>query len=144
MFKIDEGLGLLLNALDKLMINNFNRRIKEKGINITFEQYTILTMLWDNENLCQYNLAKLRNRDQASTSRLINTLIKNELIIREVSEKDKRVKNIRLTVRGEEIKDIVKSVVKDSFNDAVKDISNEEIDEGMNFLNKLRINLSEK
>ncbi|WP_297633586.1 MarR family transcriptional regulator [uncultured Clostridium sp.] len=144
MFKMDEGLGLLMNVIDKLMINTFNRKIKEKGINITFEQYTILTMLWDNENLCQYNLAELTNRDQASTSRLINTLIKNELIVRETSEKDKRVKNIKLTAKGEEIKDTVKSVVKESFNDAVKDVTSEEMNEGMNFLNKLRINLSEK
>lgn len=142
MFKMDEGLGLLINVIDKLMINTFNRKIKEKGINITFEQYTILTMLWDNENLCQYNLAELTNRDQASTSRLINTLIKNELIIRVTSEKDKRVKNIKLTARGEEIKDLVKDVVKESFDEAVKGVSEEEMQGGMTFLNKLRINLS--
>ncbi|MDO7203588.1 MarR family transcriptional regulator [Paraclostridium bifermentans] len=88
-YRKDKGLAFLINATDKIIMNNFVRKLKNNGINITFEQFTILTMLWDNENLCQYNLAQLTNRDQASTSRLINTLIKNELIIDNVSPRTK-------------------------------------------------------
>ena len=136
-YRKDKGLAFLINATDKIIMNNFVRKLKNNGINITFEQFTILTMLWDNENLCQYNLAQLTNRDQASTSRLINTLIKNELIIRQCCPSDKRINRIKLTEKGELLKEPVESIARECFEEAVNGISKEEIEQGMKFLTKI-------
>ena len=141
-YRKDKGLTFLINATDKIIINNFVRKLKNNGINITFEQFTILTMLWDNENLCQYNLAQLTNRDQASTSRLINTLIKNELIIRQCCPSDKRINRIKLTEKGELLKEPVESIARECFEEAVNGISKEEIEQGMKFLTKIAENLN--
>lgn len=141
-YRKDKGLAFLINATDKIMMNNFVRKLKNNGINITFEQFTILTMLWDNENLCQYNLAQLTNRDQASTSRLINTLIKNELIIRQCCPSDKRINRIKLTEKGELLKEPVESIARECFEEAVNGISKEEIEQGMKFLTKIAENLN--
>lgn len=141
-YRKDKGLAFLINATDKIIMNNFVRKLKNNGINITFEQFTILTMLWDNENLCQYNLAQLTNRDQASTSRLINTLIKNELIIRQCCPSDKRINRIKLTEKGELLKEPVESIARECFEEAVNGISKEEIEQGMKFLTKIAENLN--
>ncbi|WP_270658799.1 MarR family winged helix-turn-helix transcriptional regulator [Paraclostridium bifermentans] len=141
-YRKDKGLAFLINATDKIIMNNFVRKLKNNGINITFEQFTILTMLWDNENLCQYNLAQLTNRDQASTSRLINTLIKNELIIRQCCPSDKRINRIKLTEKGELLKEPVESIARECFEEAVNGISKEEIERGMKFLTKIAENLN--
>ena len=141
-YRKDKGLAFLINATDKIIINNFVRKLKNNGINITFEQFTILTMLWDNENLCQYNLAQLTNRDQASTSRLINTLIKNELIIRQCCPSDKRINRIKLTEKGELLKEHVEYIARECFEEAVNGISKEEIEQGMKFLTKISENLN--
>lgn len=141
-YRKDKGLAFLINATDKIITNNFVRKLKNNGINITFEQFTILTMLWDNENLCQYNLAQLTNRDQASTSRLINTLIKNELIIRQCCPSDKRINRIKLTEKGELLKEPVESIARECFEEAVNGISKEEIEQGMKFLTKIAENLN--
>lgn len=141
-YRKDKGLAFLINATDKIIMNNFVRKLKNNGINITFEQFTILTMLWDNENLCQYNLAQLTNRDQASTSRLINTLIKNELIIRQCCPSDKRINRIKLTEKGELLKEPVDSIARECFEEAVNGISKEEIEQGMKFLTKIAENLN--
>lgn len=141
-YRKDKGLAFLINATDKIMMNNFVRKLKNNGINITFEQFTILTMLWDNENLCQYNLAQLTNRDQASTSRLINTLIKNELIIRQCCPSDKRINRIKLTEKGELLKEPVESIARECFEEAVNGISKEEVEQGMKFLTKIAENLN--
>lgn len=141
-YRKDKGLAFLISATDKIIMNNFVRKLKNNGINITFEQFTILTMLWDNENLCQYNLAQLTNRDQASTSRLINTLIKNELIIRQCCPSDKRINRIKLTEKGELLKAPVESIARECFEEAVNGISKEEIEQGMKFLTKISENLN--
>lgn len=141
-YRKDKGLAFLINATDKIIMNNFVRKLKNNGINITFEQFTILTMLWDNENLCQYNLAQLTNRDQASTSRLINTLIKNELIIRQCCPSDKRINRIKLTEKGELLKKPVEAIARECFEEAVNGISKEEIEQGMKFLTKISENLN--
>jgi len=141
-YRKDKGLAFLINATDKIIMNNFVRKLKNNGINITFEQFTILTMLWDNENLCQYNLAQLTNRDQASTSRLINTLIKNELIIRQCCPSDKRINRIKLTEKGQLLKAPVESISRECFEEAVNGISKEEIEQGMKFLTKISENLN--
>lgn len=141
-YRKDKGLAFLINATDKIIMNNFVRKLKNNGINITFEQFTILTMLWDNENLCQYNLAQLTNRDQASTSRLINTLIKNKLIIRQCCPSDKRINRIKLTEKGELLKEPVESIARECFEEAINGISKEEIEQGMKFLTKISENLN--
>lgn len=141
-YRKDKGLAFLINATDKIIMNNFVRKLKNNGINITFEQFTILTMLWDNENLCQYNLAQLTNRDQASTSRLINTLIKNELIIRQCCPSDKRINRIKLTEKGELLKEPVESIARECFEESIDGISKEEIEQGIKFLTKIGENLN--
>ncbi|MGL5652030.1 MAG: MarR family winged helix-turn-helix transcriptional regulator [Paraclostridium sp.] len=141
-YRKDKGLAFLINATDKIIMNNFVRKLKNNGINITFEQFTILTMLWDNENLCQYNLAQLTNRDQASTSRLINTLIKNELIIRQCCPSDKRINRIKLTEKGELLKEPVESIARECFEESIDGISKEEIEQGIKFLTKIAENLN--
>ncbi len=140
--KIEKELNFLLASTDKIMSNNFTRKLKEAGINITFEQYTILTILWDNKDLCQYNLAKLTGRDEASTSRIINTLIKNEFIFRQTCIKDKRIRRIKLTEKGEAIKNTVLNISNKCLNEAISGMSQKEYEMGINFLHNLRNNLN--
>lgn len=140
--KIEKELNFLLASTDKIMSNNFTRKLKEAGINITFEQYTILTILWDNKDLCQYNLAKLTGRDEASTSRIINTLIKNEFIFRQTCIKDKRIRRIKLTEKGEAIKNTVLNISNKCLNEAISGMSQKEYEMGINFLHNLRKNLN--
>ncbi|WP_252236432.1 MarR family transcriptional regulator [Clostridium sp. CH2] len=140
--KIEKELNFLLTSTDKMMSNNFTRKLKDEGINITFEQYTILTILWDNKDLCQYNLAKLTGRDEASTSRIINTLIKNEFIIRQTCITDKRIRRIKLTKKGESIKNTVLNISNKCLNEAITGMSQKEYEAGINFLDNLRKNLN--
>lgn len=139
--KIEKELNFLLSSTDKMMSNNFTRKLKAKGINITFEQYTLLTILWDNKDLCQYNLAKLTNRDEASTSRLINTLIKNGFIIRQSCITDKRIRRIKLTEKGEAIKNTVLDISNQCLNETITGMSQKEFEAGIKFLETIRKNL---
>ncbi|SFB37501.1 MarR family winged helix-turn-helix transcriptional regulator [Clostridium frigidicarnis] len=143
-YKIDMGLELIINGTDKAISNNITRKLKEKGINISFEQFTILTKLWKNNGLCQYSLSQLTNRDQASTSRLINTLIKNNLLLRQCCNSDKRINRIKLTEKGELLKEPVLAVAQECLEEAVQGMSQEEIQQGIQFLEKIVENLNPK
>lgn len=143
-YKIDMGLELIINGTDKAISNNITRKLKEKGINISFEQFTILTKLWKNNGLCQYSLSQMTNRDQASTSRLINTLIKNNLLLRQCCNSDKRINRIKLTEKGELLKEPVLAVAQECLEEAVQGMSQEEIQQGIQFLEKIVENLNPK
>lgn len=137
-----ENLALIINETEKLISNSITRKFKENKIDITFEQYTILNKLWDTNSLSQCHLALLTNRDQASTSRIINTLIKNELIIRKCCAKDKRINRIELTEKGSNLEKPVLKIIHECFEIATKDLYNNEILQGLEFLNKVKENLN--
>ncbi|MEG1482815.1 MarR family winged helix-turn-helix transcriptional regulator [Clostridium sp.] len=147
---MDKYLNLLINAADKIngsdkiIANTLTRKLKEESIYISFEQFTILNNLWNEDSLSQCKLAQLTNRDQASTSRLINTLIKNELIIRQCCSSDKRINRIKLTDKGRLLKEPVLKIVKECLEDAVKGMTEEEIKVGIQFLEKIQNNLIKK
>lgn len=137
-----ENLALLINETEKLISNSITRKFKENGIEITFEQYTILNNLWNTNSLSQCHLAMLTNRDQASTSRIINTLIKNELIVKRVCLKDKRINRIELTERGASLKEPVLKLIDECLVQTTNGLNEEQIMQGVELLNTIKENLN--
>jgi len=100
--KAENNIGGLLGKSSRLLSNNFNSDLKALGI--TVEQWTLLAVLWEKNNLSQKELQEALLKDKASVNSLVSYLIKSGFITKKKSTEDKRSFIVSLTTKGEEIK----------------------------------------
>jgi len=87
------------------VMRRLQRNLKEAGLNITSEQWSIMYNLWVEEGLTQQELAVRTFRDKPSVTRLINNLERVNLVIRVNDKNDRRSNLIYLTKIGRKMKD---------------------------------------
>ncbi len=76
--------------------------MKEKGIDLSKEQFIVLKYLNDKDGLIQNDLAFITNRSKTALTRLIQTMEKKNLVFRKTSPIDLRVNQVYLTDHGRE------------------------------------------
>ena len=144
-----EELVAILNAKLSAAVNKeLNRKFKAVGLDITTEQWTILSCLAENKSLngenlmTQQMLSTYTGKDKASITRLLDSLEKNNLIIRKGDKKDRRVKIIHLTEAANKIKKLTEKIISDTVQMAVQDITTSDLVTTRNTLLKILENFS--
>lgn len=92
--------GTYIERNFKVIKNTFLQAFKEKGINITTEQWVILDLLYQKDGISQTELANKSDKDAPTTSRIIDLMCKKGLIERRKVENDRRKFHIFLTPHG--------------------------------------------
>ncbi|NAS31471.1 MarR family transcriptional regulator [Flavobacteriaceae bacterium R38] len=82
-------------------------------VNLTRQQWIVLKKLNENDGQAQNDLALITDRDKTSLTRLINTMERKELVKRVSDPLDKRINNIYITSRGQEILKSTMPLMKD-------------------------------
>lgn len=118
------------------------RNLKEEGITITAEQWSVLYYLWMEEGRTQQEIACLTFRDKPSVSRLIDNLEKLKLVIRVSDQDDKRSNLIYLTKQGRQLKEGCLRQAKRTINEALEGVTRDDILKARQTLDLLYHNLS--
>jgi len=117
---------------------------KNENIEVSFNEFLILEVLYDNPEIHQRNLAKILVKGTANLSRDLDKLEKREIIRRTVSVKNNRtVKTLKLTEQGENIYlDICQKCIEHVKN--LEDIfSQDDLKTFMNLIQKYKARLIE-
>ncbi|KIL51328.1 hypothetical protein KP77_08400 [Jeotgalibacillus alimentarius] len=138
---LNDSLGYKLFHASRLMNSRLNRNFKENGFNLSYEQWQILSRLYERDAQTQNDLAVQNERDQASVSRLIDNLIKRGYVKREVDQKDRRVNKILLTDEAKRIRHDLEHLAQKTIAQASEDLSEEELALTLDALDKIRGNL---
>ena len=72
----------------------------ENGYDITFEQWTVLNVLYAEPGLIQSEIAIRTYKDKTNITRILDVLSKNGYIVRKQHESDRRSLCIHLTDKG--------------------------------------------
>ena len=88
------------------------KRIKEQGIDLTFEMIQVMRCLYRKDAVNQQDLANQTHKDKSSLSYLLNNMEKRNLIARTESHQDKRSKLIVLTEEGQALHQQIKIIVE--------------------------------
>ena len=134
-------IGKLIKQLHIALENNFNKFSKK--YKLTSSQMDILIFLFQNEE------KKINQRDIENYLRLTNPTIagtllrleKKGFIIRKISSKDKRYKEIYLTDKSRELKDIIFKYIRDNDNKMFSNMSEEEKENLKNIITKILNNI---
>ncbi len=139
--ELKKTLGPWLGKTSKMIGCLINEVLVENNIALTREQWVILIKLHIQGGLAQNELAFITERDKTSLTRLINTMERKGLVIRKISKTDKRVKLVYLTEFGKSEYKNALPVMQNIIQNLQKGLSEEEINNTIQTLQKLQENL---
>lgn len=96
-----------LDATLKRIRNYWQKSFDASKKDITVDQWLLIENLYKHKKITHNELAKLTSKDITTVSRIIELLVKKELVVREGSPQDRRKVYLQLTVKGtEKYKDV--------------------------------------
>jgi len=134
--------GVYLNILNNKVKKHFFNTFKQNNINLTGEQYLVMDTLWVDGILSQQGIADIIQKDKNSVTKFIDSLEKKGLVVRSIDQNDRRVNNIILTKKGQELKDETTEIAINTMNSILKDISTEDLTTFVKVLEKIKNNIN--
>ena len=129
--------GKISSTINRALLRAFAK----EDINITTEQWSVLSCLWKEDKVTQRELCDLTRKDKTSMTRLIDNLERNEFVVRVSHPTDRRVNLIHLTQYGASLHKKVTEVVQRVVDKSLAGVSEDEIRQTYMFLAKLEDNL---
>jgi MarR family transcriptional regulator, organic hydroperoxide resistance regulator len=99
----------------------------EKGYDITFEQWTVMNVLYVEAGLIQSEIATKTYKDKTNVTRILDVLSKKGYVVRESHEKDRRSSCIYLTDTGKRMFEDLIPYTKSINEQFIKGLSDEEL-----------------
>ncbi|MER3317784.1 MAG: MarR family transcriptional regulator [Allomuricauda sp.] len=110
--------------------------------NITIDQKLILQYLNDHPELSQNEIAELVFKDNASLTRMIDLMVQKGFLQRSINPEDRRRFKIELTRKGKEVLEKLTPIIVENRKKAFEGISEEELTQLKQTLNKIVSNLN--
>lgn len=101
--KETKNFGAFLDRTLRRIRLDMGRRLTERGVDITPEQWIILSSLYERDGQSQTELGDDSFKNPPTVSRIIDLLCKKELTERRSDSGDRRRHKIYLTAKGREI-----------------------------------------
>jgi len=99
MHTLEDSLGFQVNMTANAMKNRFNAFLKPYGL--TSEQYVIMKSVDENPDITPTELSEITFKDKTTIARMINTLVKSEMLVRIPKLTDRRAYKIQWSPKGE-------------------------------------------
>ncbi|HPQ69092.1 MAG TPA: MarR family transcriptional regulator [bacterium] len=120
--------GKLLHDANILLGAGLVQTLQHEGRRISIEAWSILNLLWEEDNLAQFEIGARIGKDRHQTSRLIDSLARLGLVTRKPIAEDRRIKRVVLTDVGRAAKTSLRRIAAKYLEDAFSGITQEEYD----------------
>ena len=140
---LDDNLIYQIGEIARMVHKSVTDIFAERKFDVTVEQFGILAMLWYEEGIKQQDIANKLKRNKATITRIIENMMKRNLIVQIPDQLDKRNKLIYLTQKG---KALQKEMVEASgmvYYQALNNIDAKEIESVLIILKQMTLNLKE-
>jgi DNA-binding MarR family transcriptional regulator len=109
---VENALGFWIHRVYQASRNEMYRCFREQGEEVTPEQWAVLIRLWERDARSQSDLSEATFRDRPTMSRIVDSMEARGLIERHAHDNDARVRVVRLTRRGKDLKKKLVPVVE--------------------------------
>lgn len=127
----------------KLYRKYAQKKIRMINEDLTLDQSYILSMLAEHPDLTQNEMADILNKDYASLSRMIDSLVAKDYLNRIKHKKDRRRSQLKISKKAFQALEIIGPAIAYNQQQAFKGISEEEILELNRVLRKVAVNCEE-
>lgn len=141
MFLLDESITFLINKTAQKFKLELSRKLKQSGLDISSDQWTVLIYLSEHDGPTQTDLAQKLHKDRSNLTRILDLMEKNLHIERFRNTTDRREYNVYITEKGKELIPILKKTGNAVMKQALKGTNADEMKMAQSFLNKLFSNL---
>lgn len=140
-YNFNDSFGFIVVKAGRLIENKLKSNFEKENIDVTPQQWSVLTSLWNEDGISQQELANSFSKDKTSMTRLLNNMEKNELIIRKQDENDKRSKKIYLTYKSKLLKRDSIKIAEKTLIDTLVGIDHGELKASKKVLKQINGNL---
>jgi len=140
-FKRSELYSFMTGKATTAIARRLQRNFKQAGLEITVEQWSVLYHLWKQDGMSQQDLCNATFRDKPSITRLVDNLEKQRLVRRIASKKDRRINEVYLTDNGRVLESTTMTVATQTLNEALEGVSEKQVEEAKEVLQKVYDNL---
>ncbi len=112
--------------------------------NITPEQWVVLQIVANEENLSQQELSCRLEKDKNSTKALVDRLLKKELLSREKDSTDKRLYQLKATQAGHELAQTIAAQDDDFIHNIELELSSQELNTLRQLLGRLESSITKR
>ena len=140
-------LGLEIKKLNNIISRNISNLKTIAMLNeISNSNGFILRYIEEHENelVTQKDIEVAFGITRSTASTVLSLMEKKELIIREVLKEDNRVKKVMITDKGKSVNADIKKEIDDFEQTLILGLSEEEINQFLNCINKIKNNLKEE
>ena len=102
-YQLDHNLGKLSVSVSKGLRKILEEKFRTKGLNISSDEWIVITHLYNRGSLNQSQLVDLMGRDKVSVKRFIDRLENTGYVSRMTVHRYKRYKEVLLTLYGEDL-----------------------------------------
>ncbi|UJF18382.1 MarR family winged helix-turn-helix transcriptional regulator [Vibrio sp. SS-MA-C1-2] len=118
--------------------------VESLGLAITPMHVRVLKVINHLPNCTAIDISHRLNRDKGQVTRLLNTLIEQDLISKQPNPNDKRSQCLIIEQQGKQILEKIKNLDQTVLKQTTTDISEQELEVFIRTLNKMNDNLSSK
>ncbi len=140
--RLDDVFIYLIERTEKQTKRYANEVLRNSGIEVTPEQWTILKRISEQKVINQREMADLTFKDPASVTRALDVLQQMDLIRRAPMENDRRAYNLLLTEAGEALVAKVTPLAQAIRAKGLENVSDSELAQLKSTLNKIYQNYS--
>ncbi len=133
-------LGYLLGLPFRVFINQVAVEFRNREIELTFEQFVMLRLIHEDENIIQQDIANRLQKDKSIIVRQMNDLFEQNLVVSQTNRDDKRKKNLALTPEGIEKMNRLSDLVLDVSKKLLADVEKNDYQAFLRVLNKIQEN----
>jgi DNA-binding MarR family transcriptional regulator len=126
-FSLTRSVGFAINKARNVLVSEMDAALKD--LDITSQQMGILLSLTNGIATTPFELSKLLGIDTGLMTRMLDKLETKGLLERSRSLEDRRVVNLKLTEKGEEVASQLPEIVPVVLNNRLKDFSKAEFKE---------------
>jgi DNA-binding MarR family transcriptional regulator len=116
-------------------------KIKEHGLDITFELLEIVLFLYRKDGANQQEIADVLSKDKSSMTYLIDNLVKRDMVKRVEDENDRRNKRIFLTEKSLLLKDDMTPWITAIYEKATNGVKAAELEKAIAVVRAMNDNL---
>jgi DNA-binding MarR family transcriptional regulator len=127
-FKKGELYSFVTGKASIAIARRLQRKFNQANLNITIEQWSVLSQLWKQDGQSQQDLCRATFRDKPSITRLVDNLEKLQLVKRVASSDDRRKNRICLTRTAAKLQEQTMQMAEETLNEALESVPAEQIE----------------
>jgi DNA-binding MarR family transcriptional regulator len=127
-FKKGELYSFVTGKASIAIARRLQKKFNQANLNITIEQWSVLSQLWKQDGQSQQDLCRATFRDKPSITRLVDNLEKLQLVKRVASSDDRRINRICLTRTAAKLQEQTMQMAEETLNEALESVPAEQIE----------------